>query len=176
MPNPDSYTPDSCGLRFQVTRCTLPSKLDRRFNTSFPRSSTKADKIQRLGGLGVRTVPSTSYPIPGEALIPKRPFGPAPQHIPQPPPRDSPCLPVQPHPRSRAAPLVSRQVSPGSGSVAPRAAHLAEDSAALHRRPGLCLRILLRARRVPALVIRHGDATAEQETGPRSASCASAGA
>lgn len=53
---------------------------------------------------------------------------------------------------------------------------LAEDPAALHRRPGLRLRILLRARRVPALVIRHGDATAEQETGPRSASCASAGA
>lgn len=28
--------------------------------------------------------------------------------------------PVQPHPRSRAAPLASRQVSPGSGSPAPR--------------------------------------------------------
>lgn len=85
--------------------------------------------------------------------------------------------PVQPHPRSRAAPLASGQVSPGSGSPAPpQAAHLAEDPAALYRRPGLRLRILLRARRVPALVIRHGGATGEQETGPRSASCASAGA
>lgn len=45
---------------------------------------------------------------------------------------------------------------------------LAEHPAALHRRPRLRLGVLLGARRVPALVVRHGGgATAEPEPGPR---------
>lgn len=101
-------------------------------------------------------------------------LGPTPRHIPQPPPRQSLCLAPSPTPCPQR--LASPQVSLGKGSSAPRVAHLAEDPAALHRRPRLRLRILLRARRVPALVIRHGGATAEQETGPRSLSCAGGGA
>lgn len=80
-------------------------------------------------------------------------------------------LPPSPTPCPQRLALV--QVSLGRR---PQVAHLAEDPAALHRRPGLRLRILLRARRVPALVIRHGGATAEQETGPRSPSSAGGGA
>lgn len=84
LPNPDSYTPDSCRLGFQVTRCTLPSKLDRGLNTRFPRSSAKADKLGTGGGdVGGRPVLNTSYPTLGQALVPGGPFGaPHPKHIP----------------------------------------------------------------------------------------------
>lgn len=122
-----------------------------------------------------RTVPFSPFPhsTPGPST-PAAELSPAPRHIPQPPPRDGPCLPLSPTPCPQR--LASRQVSLGRGPLAPRVAHLAEDPTALYRRPGLGLRILLRARRVPALVIRHGGATDKQETGPRSLSCAGGGA
>lgn len=128
LPNPDSYTPDSCRLGFQVTRCTLPSKLDRGLNTRFPRSSAKADKL--LGtwgwrrGWGGEASPKhpLSHPWPGTRS--RRTFrGPAPQAHSAAPAPGQWVPPVQPHPRSRASerlPSPGGQVSrPGSGCPSP---------------------------------------------------------
>lgn len=169
MPNPDSYTPDSCRPEFQDTvRIPLPNWI-RGWDT-FPRSSAAADTT----GQARKTVFFSPFPhsIPGPHT-PAAEFSPAPRHIPQPPPRDSPYLPPSPTPLSAAC-LATGEF--GQGGFGPWITHLAEDPAPLHRRPGLRLRILLRARGVPALVIRHGGATDEQETGPRSPSCAGGGA
>ena len=166
---PKLLYPDSCRPGSQATvRIPLPNRI-RGWDRSFPVPDRRAPEQAR------KTVPFCPHPHPSpgpgtRAAV----LGPTPRHIPQPPPRQSLCLAPSPTPCPQR--LASPQVSLGKGSSAPRVAHLAEDPAALHRRPGLRLRILLRARRVPALVIRHGGATAKQETGPRSLSCAGGGA